>query len=197
MFARAAARSPRITVRGGQRGDRAAVPARRDLRAAALDRPTRWRSDPPQRLRPPSERTGSAPTSSAATSGRRVVYGTRVSLIGRHRGRDPVDLDRPRRSGCSPATSASLDAIVMRIMDGMMAIPGVLLAMRSCRSPARAASPSSSRSRSPRSRAWCASCARVVLTVREEPYVEAAIAAGTRLPLNPRSVMCCRTACPR
>ena len=46
----------------------------------------------------------------------------------------------------------------------------------------RACWPSSSPSSSPRSRAWCAWCASIVLSIREEPYVEAAITVGTPTP---------------
>lgn len=75
-----------------------------------------------------------------------------------------------------------LDAIVMRVMDGLMAIPGILLALALVA-------------------LWGAGLATVILAivvpevprvvrlvraivlqVREEPYVEAAVAVGTRLP---------------
>ncbi len=122
----------------------------------------------------------------------RVVYGARVSLT----------------VGLAVAVLATviglaiglvtgylrwLDAVVMRVMDGLMSIPSVLLAIAlmalTARQPART---SSSRSRSPRCRAWCAWCAALVLTLREQPYVEAAIAAGTRAAAR----SCCATSCP-
>ncbi len=112
----------------------------------------------------------------------RVIYGTRVSLI----------------VGATVALISSavglaiglvagylrlVDAVVMRIMDGLMAIPGILLAIGLVS-------------------VWGAGLLTVilaivvpeiprvvrlvrsiVLTVRHEPYVEAAIAAGTPVPL--------------
>lgn len=112
----------------------------------------------------------------------RVIYGTRVSLI----------------VGAMVALISSaiglaigliagylrlFDVVIMRVMDGLMAIPGILLAIGLVA-------------------AWGASLFTVilaivvpeiprgvrlvrsiVLVVREEPYVEAAIAAGTPVPL--------------
>lgn len=77
----------------------------------------------------------------------------------------------------------ALDAVIMRVMDGLMAIPGILLAIALVSLSGATL--------------WTVIIAivipeiprvvrlvrSVVLTVREEPYVEAAIAAGTRLPL--------------
>jgi peptide/nickel transport system permease protein len=77
----------------------------------------------------------------------------------------------------------ALDAPIMRVMDGLMAIPGILLAIALVSLSGATL--------------WTVIVAivipeiprvvrlvrAVVLTVREEPYVEAAIAAGTRLPL--------------
>ena len=90
----------------------------------------------------------------------RVLYGARVSLT----------------VGFSVALLASLaglviglvsgfvrwsDGIIMRVMDGMMSIPPILLAIALV-------------SRLVRS---------VVLSLREQPYVDAAVAAGTRTPM--------------
>ncbi len=64
----------------------------------------------------------------------------------------------------------------MRIMDGLMAIPAILLAIAlglfvECGNSRR----SSWRSSFPKSRAWSGWCALLCLTARHEPYVEAAI----------------------
>jgi peptide/nickel transport system permease protein len=95
----------------------------------------------------------------------RVLYGTRVSLT----------------VGLSVAVLASLaglivglvsgfvrwtDGVIMRIMDGMMSIPPILLAITIAEFPRVA--------RLVRG---------VVLTLREQPYVDAAVAAGTRTPM--------------
>ena len=47
------------------------------------------------------------------------------------------------------------DAVIMRIMDGMMAISGILFAVALVSRSGRASSRSWRRSPSPRSRAWC------------------------------------------
>jgi len=112
----------------------------------------------------------------------RVIYGARVSLV--------VGVTVALISaliGLSIGLVAGylpwVDRVVMRIMDGLMAIPGILLAIGLVE-------------------AWGAGLFTVilaivvpeiprvvrlvrsiVLTVREEPYVEAAISLGTRMPL--------------
>jgi peptide/nickel transport system permease protein len=112
----------------------------------------------------------------------RVIYGSRVSLI--------VGITVALIStsvglaiGLLAGYLRWLDAVTMRIMDGLMAIPGILLAIGLVA-------------------VWGAGLVTVilaitvpeiprvvrlvrslVLTIREEPYVEAAIAAGTPMPL--------------
>jgi len=111
----------------------------------------------------------------------RVVYGTRVSLT----------------VGLSVAVLASLsglivglisgfvrwtDGIIMRIMDGMMSIPPILLAitlMALTRASVGNVITAITIAEFPR----VARLVRgVVLTLREQPYVDAAVAAGTRAP---------------
>lgn len=76
-----------------------------------------------------------------------------------------------------------LDGLIMRLMDGLMAIPGILLAIAVV-SLFRAGLPAVIAAivvpEIPRVVRLVRS---IVLSVREEPYVEAAIMAGTRLPL--------------
>lgn len=112
----------------------------------------------------------------------RVIYGTRVSLI--------VGISVALISGSFGLAIGLVagylrwvDVIIMRFMDGLMAIPGILLAIGLVA-------------------VWGAGLATVifaiavpeiprmvrlvrslVLSIREEPYVEAAIAAGTPVPL--------------
>ncbi len=112
----------------------------------------------------------------------RVIYGARVSLM----------------VGISVATIAIaiglviglvagyfrwLDAIVMRVMDGLMAIPGILLAIALV-AVWRAGLPAVILAivvpEIPRVVRLVRS---VVLSIREEPYVEAAISVGTPTPL--------------
>ncbi|MCS6892842.1 MAG: ABC transporter permease [Rhodovarius sp.] len=111
----------------------------------------------------------------------RVIYGARVSLI----------------VGFSVALLASViglaiglvsgfirlaDAIIMRIMDGMMSIPPILLAialMALTRGSVRNVIIAITIAEIPRVSRLVRG---VVLSLREQPYVEAAIAAGTRTP---------------
>ena len=113
----------------------------------------------------------------------RVVYGARVSLL--------VGVTVALISiavglfiGLVAGYIRWLDAVIMRIMDGLMAIPAILLAIALVSLfRAGAGRPSSSPSSCPRSRAWCGWCARSCSSVREEPYVEAAITVGTPTPM--------------
>jgi peptide/nickel transport system permease protein len=111
----------------------------------------------------------------------RVIYGARVSLL----------------VGFAVATLASAagtliglvagflrwaDAVIMRIMDGLMSIPSILLAialMALTRGSVQNVIIAITIAEIPR----VARLVRgVVLTLREQPYVEAAIACGTRTP---------------
>jgi peptide/nickel transport system permease protein len=112
----------------------------------------------------------------------RVLYGSRVSLT----------------VGFSVAAVASIigtalglvagftrwvDTIVMRVMDGLMSIPGILLAialMALTRASMKNVIIAIAMSEFPR---VCRLVRGVVLTLREQPYVEAAIASGTRIPV--------------
>ena len=112
----------------------------------------------------------------------RVLYGTRVSLaVGVVA--TVISVSIGLAIGLVAGYVRWLDSVVMRFMDGMMAIPGILLAIALVS-------------------LWGAGLATVilavaipeiprvvrlvrslVLTIREEPYVEAAIALGTPMPL--------------
>ncbi len=112
----------------------------------------------------------------------RVIYGARVSLL----------------VGFSVAILASVigltiglisgfirvaDAIIMRIMDGMMSIPPILLAialMALTRGSVRNVIIAITIAEIPRVSRLVRG---VVLSLREQPYVDAAVAAGTRTPV--------------
>ena len=112
----------------------------------------------------------------------RVLYGTRISLI----------------VGFSVAVVAStvglfigltsgfiraVDSIVMRVMDGLQSIPGILLAialMALTRASVENVIVAISVTQVPPVARLVRS---VVLSLREQPYVEAAVAAGTRMPI--------------
>ncbi|HWE20963.1 MAG TPA: ABC transporter permease [Hyphomicrobiaceae bacterium] len=135
-----------------------------------------------RRLRQPSEAYWFGTDKMGRDVYSRVIYGTRVSLT----------------VGLSVALLATviglaiglvtgfvrwLDGIVMRIMDGLMSIPGVLLAISLM--ALREANMQNviiaiTVTEVPRVVRLIRS---LVLSLREQPYVEAAIAAGTRTPL--------------
>ena len=112
----------------------------------------------------------------------RVIYGARVSLI----------------VGFAVATIASimgtfvglvsgfsrlLDSIIMRVMDGLMSIPPILLAialMALTRASVQNVIIAISIADFPRVSRLIRG---VVLSLREQPYVEAAVASGTRTPM--------------
>ena len=111
----------------------------------------------------------------------RVVHGARISLV----------------VGLAVATVATalglflglmagyirvLDALVMRVMDGLMAIPAILLAIAMISISGATLATVVIAITIPEIPRVVRLVRAVVLTVREEPYVEAAIAAGTRLP---------------
>jgi peptide/nickel transport system permease protein len=75
-----------------------------------------------------------------------------------------------------------LDAIIMRVMDGLMAIPAILLAIAMISISGATLTTVVVAITIPEVPRVVRLVRSVVLTVREEPYVEAAIAAGTRLP---------------
>ncbi len=112
----------------------------------------------------------------------RVIYGARVSLI----------------VGFAVAAMASIlgtfvglisgfsrlaDSIIMRVMDGLMSIPPILLAialMALTRASVQNVIIAISIADFPRVSRLIRG---VVLTLREQPYVEAAVASGTRMPM--------------
>jgi peptide/nickel transport system permease protein len=111
----------------------------------------------------------------------RVLYGARVSLI--------VGLAVAMFStilgiaiGLVTGYVRVLDAVVMRVMDGLMSIPSVLLAialMALTKASVGNVIAAITLAEVPRVVRLVRS---LVLTLREQPYVEAAIAAGTTLP---------------
>ena len=112
----------------------------------------------------------------------RTVYGSRISLV--------VGLVAAVLSvilglfiGLVAGYIRFLDAILMRIMDGLMAIPGILLAIALVSLSGASLSTVTIAITIPEIPRVVRLVRSIVLSVREEPYVEAAIAAGTRLPL--------------
>ncbi len=111
----------------------------------------------------------------------RVVYGARVSLLIAVSVAS-VSIAIGLVIGLVAGYVRPLDGIIMRFMDGLMAIPGILLAIAVVslfRSGLTAVIIAIIVPEIPRVVRVVRS---IVLSVREEPYVEAAIMAGTRLP---------------
>lgn len=112
----------------------------------------------------------------------RVLYGTRISLIVGF----AVALVASVIGmfiGLTSGFIRSVDAVVMRVMDGLQSIPGILLAialMALTRASVENVIVAIAVTQVPPVSRLVRS---VVLSLREQPYVEAAIAAGTRLPV--------------
>jgi peptide/nickel transport system permease protein len=137
--------------------------------------------DPVMRLQVPSERHWLGTDFYGRDMYSRVVYGARISLI----------------VGVSVAVLAIaigltiglvagyirwLDAVIMRVMDGLMAIPGILLAIAMIALSGASLTTVVIAITIPDIPRVVRLVRSVVLTIREELYVHAAIAVGTRLP---------------
>jgi peptide/nickel transport system permease protein len=137
---------------------------------------------PLQRLRPASEAYWLGTDQLGRDIWSRLVYGARVSVM--------VGLAVAGLSvliglviGLVAGYIRWLDAIVMRIMDGLMAIPGILLAIALVSVSGASLITVIIAIMVPEIPRVVRLVRSVVLTVREEPYVEAAVSIGTRLPL--------------
>jgi peptide/nickel transport system permease protein len=112
----------------------------------------------------------------------RVLYGARISLIV---GFSVAAIASIAGTfvGLISGFSRTMDSIVMRVMDGLMSIPPILLAialMALTRASVQNVIIAISIADFPRVSRLIRG---VVLTLREQPYVEAAIASGTRVPM--------------
>jgi peptide/nickel transport system permease protein len=136
---------------------------------------------PIRRLRPPGEEYWFGTDMLGRDVYSRVIYGTRVSLT--------VGLAVALLStvvglaiGLVTGYLRWMDAIMMRVMDGLMSIPSVLLAIALIsltRASLENVIIAIAIAEIPRVVRLVRS---LVLTLREQPYVEAAVASGTRLP---------------
>jgi peptide/nickel transport system permease protein len=137
---------------------------------------------PMQRLKPPSELHWLGTDQFGRDIWSRVVYGAQVSLT--------VGLAVAVASvligtliGVSAGYIRWLDGIVMRVMDGLMAIPGILLAIALVSLSGASQLTVILAISVPEIPRVVRLVRSIVLSVREEPYVEAAISVGTPLPL--------------
>jgi peptide/nickel transport system permease protein len=137
---------------------------------------------PIQRLKPPSSEHWFGTDMLGRDVYSRVIYGSRISLT--------VGLAVAALSigiglaiGLVTGFLRWLDAVVMRVMDGLMSIPSVLLAialMALTKASVGNVIFAITLAEVPRVVRLVRS---LVLSLREQPYVDAAIAAGTNLPL--------------
>jgi peptide/nickel transport system permease protein len=154
--------------------------------ALAVLAPFLWTIDPQalspiRRLRPPSERYWFGTDMLGRDVWSRTIYGARVSLV--------VGLSVALLAavvglfiGLVTGFIRAVDAVVMRVMDGLMSIPSILLAialMALTKASMENVIIAISIAEIPRVTRLVRS---VVLTLREQNFVEAAIAAGTSTP---------------
>jgi peptide/nickel transport system permease protein len=137
---------------------------------------------PAKRLRVPSEQYWFGTDMLGRDIYSRVIYGTRVSLIV---GFSVAILTSVIGAfvGCVSGFVRLLDAVLMRAMDGLMSIPPLLLAialMALTRASVHNVVIAITIAEFPRVSRLVRG---IVLSLREQPYVEAAVASGTRLPV--------------
>ncbi len=137
--------------------------------------------NPINRLKPPSQEFWFGTDHLGRDVFARTVFGTRISLT--------VGLAVAIFStaigmaiGLVAGYIRIVDAIVMRIMDGLMAIPGILFAIALMALFGSSVQNVIIAITVPQVPRVVRLVRAVVLTIREQPFVEAAVASGTRLP---------------
>ena len=137
--------------------------------------------NPIDRLKPPSKEFWFGTDHLGRDVFARTVFGTRISLT--------VGLAVATFStaigmaiGLVAGYIRIVDAIVMRIMDGLMAIPGILFAIALMALFGSSVQNVIIAITVPEVPRVVRLVRAVVLTIREQPFVEAAVASGTRLP---------------
>jgi len=138
--------------------------------------------DPMNRLKPPSAEVWFGSDYLGRDIFSRVVNGAQISLVvGLAVAAIAVSIGL--FLGLIAGYIRVLDALIMRVMDGLMAIPAILLAIALISLSGATLTTVVVAIVIPEIPRVVRLVRAVVLTVREEPYVEAAIAAGTRLHL--------------
>lgn len=137
--------------------------------------------DPAARLRPASAEHWLGTDAFGRDSYSRVVYGARVSLaVGL--GAALISVACGLVIGVVAGYFRVADAIIMRLMDGVMAIPAILLAIALVSLTGGSLATVLVAITVPEIPRVVRLVRGVVLSVRAEPYVEAAVSLGTRLP---------------
>ncbi len=111
----------------------------------------------------------------------RVVYGARISLI-IGAGVALTSMAAGLLIGVVAGYFRAADAIIMRIMDGLMAIPGILLAIALVSLSGASLMTVLVAITIPEIPRVVRLVRSIILSIRSEPYVEAAVTLGTRLP---------------
>jgi peptide/nickel transport system permease protein len=137
--------------------------------------------DPGQRLKLPSGQNWLGTDAYGRDVYSRVMYGSRISLqVGL--GTSLMGVAIGLLIGVIAGYIRVADAIVMRVMDGLMAIPSILLAIALVSLSGASLLTVLVAITIPEIPRVVRLVRGVILTVRSEPYVEAAISLGTRLP---------------
>jgi peptide/nickel transport system permease protein len=136
---------------------------------------------PTQRLKAPTALHWLGTDSFGRDVWSRVVYGTRVSLAVAF-ACAAISVIVGLFIGMIAGYFRLADAILMRVMDGLMAIPGILLAIALISLSGSTLTTVIVAISIPEIPRVVRLVRSVVLTVREEPYVQAAISVGTPLP---------------
>jgi peptide/nickel transport system permease protein len=136
---------------------------------------------PAQRLRPPSDQFLLGTDAYGRDLLSRVIYGGRISLLIGF-GATIISVACGLVVGLFSGFFRGLDAVLMRIMDGVMAIPAILLAIAVVSLSGASVFTVMIAITIPEIPRVARLVRSVVLSAREEPYVEAAISLGSSLP---------------